>query len=352
MRMFLKAAAGLTSAGVFLLAAAAHHGERPPGDALPAMKFNDVREVAPGVFFRYSSISATDPSVPFGGCNNIWVVFKDYVAVIDANFPKEAGDVIEAVKKTTDKPIRYVLDTHHHGDHAYGNAVWAKAGATILGQANCARLLKVSGPKQWADAALTRKDIATSELKAVDVPFDDQYVLDDGNRRVEFRYLGHAHTPGDAVAYLPKDKILCTGDACVNGAFNFMGHSNSASWVRCLEKMEQFDVTLVCPGHGPPAGKDVLALQRRYFQDLRAAVQKGIDAGKSLAEITAGLDLAWYKEWTGKAAKANKDNVEHVFKELTGRIEHDRLGRRIDAPLSWPAAEPPVRAVQADRRGD
>src|SRR5436190_7737521 len=102
------------------------------GGPLAPMKFNDVREIAPGVFFRYSSISATDKTIPFGGSNNIWVVFKDYVLVYDANFPKEAGDVIAAVRKTTDKPIRYVLDSHHHGDHAYGNEVFAKAGATIL----------------------------------------------------------------------------------------------------------------------------------------------------------------------------------------------------------------------------
>ena len=79
--------------------------------AISEMKFNDVQEIAPGVFFRYSSISATDPKVPFGGSNHAWVVFKDYVVVIDANFPKEASDVITAIKKTTSKPIRYVLDT-------------------------------------------------------------------------------------------------------------------------------------------------------------------------------------------------------------------------------------------------
>src|SRR5205085_1696887 len=87
-------------------------------DAPPKMKFNEVKEVAPGVFFRFSSIGPEGTGIPFGGSNNIWVVFENYVAVIDANFPKEAKDVIAAVKKTTDKPIRYVLDTHHHGDHA------------------------------------------------------------------------------------------------------------------------------------------------------------------------------------------------------------------------------------------
>jgi len=137
------------------------------------MQFNDVKEVAPGVFFRYSAISPTDMSI-FGGSNNIWVVFEDYVVVIDANFPKEAGDVVKAIKQTTDKPIRYVFDTHHHGDHAWGNAVFAELGAGVIAQANCARILRVDGPKEFADAGkgpMGRKDIAESTLKVPDVIF-------------------------------------------------------------------------------------------------------------------------------------------------------------------------------------
>src|SRR5262249_62114526 len=107
----------------------------PAADAPPKMEFKQVREVAPGVFFRYSPISPTDDSI-FGGCNNIWVVFDDHVAVIDANFPREAGDVVAEIRKRTDKPIRYVFDTHHHGDHAYGNAVFAREGAGGIAQAN------------------------------------------------------------------------------------------------------------------------------------------------------------------------------------------------------------------------
>src|SRR5262245_25679419 len=276
-------------AGAFALAvyAAANKPAAPP----PDMKFNDVKEIAPGVFFRYSSISANDPKIPFGGSNNIWIVFKDYVVVVDANFPKEAGDVIAAIKKTTDKPIRYVLDTHHHGDHAYGNCIWAKEGAKIVAHKQAARLLSTSGPKQWADAAKDREDIRNNELKQADITFEDKYVLDDGTQRVEFLHFGHSHTIGDAVAYLPKHKILCTGDACVNGSFNFMGHSNSASWIKCLEGMEKLDIALVCPGHGKLSGKELLGTQKRYFVELRAEVKKGIDAKKSLEEITAGLDL-------------------------------------------------------------
>lgn len=292
-----------------------------PAAELPQMKFNEVKEIAPGVFFRYSSISAVDKSVPFGGSNETWIVFEDYVVVVDANFPKEAGDIIEAIKKTTDKPIRYVLDTHHHGDHAYGNDVFAKAGATLVAQKNCARLLRETGPKDFLEAGrgpAGRKDIAASKLKVPSLVFDDKLVLDDGKQRVEFLFLGHAHTAGDAVAYLPKHKILCTGDACVNGAYNYMGHSDSASWVRTLERMQQLDVDMVCPGHGPVARKDLLERQKRYFQELRAAVREGIDAKKSVADLQMVFKPAWYKEWTGVDPAA--DNVKHVYDEFTGRV--------------------------------
>jgi phosphoglycerate dehydrogenase-like enzyme/glyoxylase-like metal-dependent hydrolase (beta-lactamase superfamily II) len=289
-------------------------------DQLPKMKFNDVKEIAPGVFFRYSAISPTDDSI-FAGSNNIWVVFADYVVVIDANFPKEAADVIKAIKKTTSKPIRYVFDTHHHGDHAYGNSVFAREGASVIAQTNCARLLRVDGPADFKKAskdALSKRHMTGGKLKVPDVSFNHKLVLDDGKQRVEFRFFGHAHTSGDACAYLPRHKILCTGDACVNGAFNFMGHSDSASWVRALEKMQQLDVKLVCPGHGPVAGKDLLAKQKRYFVELRRQVKKGIDAGKDFKDIEKNIDMPWYKEWTGVAPSGL--NVKHVYDEMTGRI--------------------------------
>src|SRR5438132_4053150 len=290
-------------------------------DELPKMKFNDVKEVAPGVFFRYSAIGPEGSNVPFGGSNNIWVVFEDYVVVIDANFPKEAHDVIEAIKKTTDKPIRYVFETHHHGDHAYGNGVFGEAGASIVVQANCARLLRLNGPEEFKQAGKPptgRKDVAESTLKVPSVVFDDKLVLDDGKQRVEFLFLGHAHTAGDAFAYLPRQKLLCTGDACVNGAYNFMGHSDSASWIRVLERAQQLDVKLVLPGHGPIAGKDLLEKQKRYFQELRKQVGEGIRADKTVEDIIKSIDMSWYKEWTSVTPAG--DNVKHVYAELTGRI--------------------------------
>ena len=295
--------------------------------AIPDMKFKDVKEVAPGVFFRFSSISATDKTVPFGGSNNIWVVFEDHVAVIDANFPDGAADVVAAIRKTTNKPIRYVFDTHHHGDHAYGNGVFFKEGATVVAQANCARLMREFGPAEFEEAGngpTGRKDVASSFLKTPGIVFDDRLVLDDGKQRVEFLFMGHAHTAGDAVAWLPKHGILCTGDACVNGAYNFMGHSDSGSWVKALEKMADLKPKMICPGHGPVAGADLIQKQKRYFVDLRDEVGKGIKQAKDLKSLQESIKFPWYEQWTGVPVKP--DNIEHVYKELTGMVvPHDLL---------------------------
>jgi glyoxylase-like metal-dependent hydrolase (beta-lactamase superfamily II) len=187
--------------------------------------------------------------------------------------------------------------------------------------AKASKLLRNTGPEDFAKAGkgpTARKDVAESKLGFPSLIFDEKLVLDDGNQRIEFLQLGHSHTMGDAVAYLPKHKILCTGDACVNGPYNFMGHSDSASWIRCLERMEALDVKMVLPGHGVPMGKELLANQKRYFVELHQQVKKAIDNGKSLEDVIRSVDLPWYKEWT--TVKPAVDNIKHVYGEYVGLV--------------------------------
>ena len=90
-----------------------------------------TRELAPGVFMR-----AAEPGKRIIA-NAGWVVFRDYVLVIDANYPWGARAILDDIQKTTDKPIKFVFDTHYHGDHAHGNGVFVDAGATIVCSADC-----------------------------------------------------------------------------------------------------------------------------------------------------------------------------------------------------------------------
>jgi cyclase len=299
-------------------------------EKLPQLKFNEVKEVAKGVFFRYSSISATDKTVPFGGSNNIWVVFEDYVVVIDANFPKEAGDVIAAVKKTTDKPIRYVFDTHHHGDHAYGNSIWTDAGAVTLAYKGVAEEMKRNEPASWEAAAKQRADVRELNRSGPEPPkqtFDQPlFVLSDETRKVEFHFFGWAHTRGDGFVYLPKEQILCTGDAVANGPHNYTGDGNIGNWPKVIRRAQKLKVKTVLPGHGQPGGPEVLEGQAQYMIALHKAVKDAIAHGKKLDDL-ASLDLPdSVKNWVGPSLKGQiKDTYAEILQgKPAGEIKSGR----------------------------
>ena len=198
-----------------------------------------------------------------------------------SNFPGQAEEVIKVIRKYTDKPIRFAFDTHYHGDHADGNQQYEKIGATVVAHERSQPLFQTKGIDAFMQAKKDAERQGEYGPLAYAMPslyFSHKLIFDDGNQRVELLFLGHAHTAGDAVAWLPRHGILFTGDACVNGAFNYTGDSNTESWISVLTAMEELQPKQVAPGHGELAGKELIAMQRRYFVELRAAVRKSIDA--------------------------------------------------------------------------
>jgi glyoxylase-like metal-dependent hydrolase (beta-lactamase superfamily II) len=267
-----------------------------------------VKELAPGVYFRQCQ---TDPV--FKGCNQGWVVFRDFVLVIEANFPDQAEEVVREIRKQTDKPIKFVFDTHYHGDHADGNMIYTAVGATPIAAERSKPLFETKGIAGFQQSQKSKPELyGKLKYATPGLYFPNKLVIDDGTQRVELLYFGHAHTAGDAVAWLPDHGILFTGDACVNGAFNYMGDSDLASWVNVLGQMQELPVKTLCPGHGELSDKTLLAKQQKYFVDLKAAIEKLAGAGKSLDEIKKELELPGYKEWTGVDIKTRTENIEHV----------------------------------------
>lgn len=274
-----------------------------------------ITELAPGVYFRKAQ---TLPK--FTGCNQGWVVFRDYVLIIDANFPGQADEVIASVRKCTDKPIRFVFDTHYHGDHADGNMQYAKIGATVVAHERSQLLFQSKGKAGFERAKVDRekeKEYGQLSYELPSMYFTHKLIFDDGEQRVELMFFGHGHTAGDAVAWLPKHRILFTGDACVNGAFNYTGDSNTESWIAALGGMQELEAKTVCPGHGESGGPEVLANQRRYLSELRSIVGKMIADGKELDLIKQDINMPFFKEWTGVEIATRAENIEHVFKELS-----------------------------------
>jgi len=253
-----------------------------------------VREVAPGVWTR---------EIPLGsglGANQGWIEFEDFVVVVDTNVLDLEGRMIDELHATTDKPIRFVVDTHHHGDHAHGNGRFAALGA---------RIVAASAAREAFDK--TRRDFAGQRLRRDHYPayeeidwvgpsiwFDSRLTFDDGSRRVELLYLGHAHSPGDALVWLPEEGVLFTGDVVANRHLSYLGDASVDRWIGILEELRRLPVRVVVPGHGPVGDAEAIVRQVAFLTDLRDAVRAAAGAGEEdPAAIAASLRLPGHPLW-------------------------------------------------------
>jgi glyoxylase-like metal-dependent hydrolase (beta-lactamase superfamily II) len=273
-----------------------------------------VRELAPGVYFWQGDGEQRQPA------NCTWVIFKDYVLVIDANFPWGAREILPRIKATTNKPIRFVFDTHYHSDHTFGNSLFVDAGATIICSEACAGELRTKGAAGWNNWKDAAHPLTGLRLEQASITFTDGMVLDDGTQRVEISKMGPGHSKGDSVAYLPKQKILVTGDLCVTwSAGNNVADADAdhENWVRALDRLSEWDVNTVIPGHGTPATRPALKAQREYLADMLNQVRTGRRAGKSADALAREIDLSRHGSLAANAA-ANASSIRAMYKHLGG----------------------------------
>jgi cyclase len=278
-------------------------------DAVP----DTVKLIVPGVWFREGDLTGK------GHCNNAVIEMKDYLIVVDANFPSGALAAMKDAKRISSKPVRYVFDTHHHGDHAYGNAIWTKNGATTVAFAAVADEIKKYEPARWQQAAEKREDVKAVGAPSVEMPVklinEHVWVLSDGSRKVEFRHYGWAHTRGDGFVYLPKEQLLCTGDAVVNGPYNYTADGNIGNWPNVTRALGKLKVKHVLPGHGEPGGREILTGQEQFFIELHKAVKAAVDAGRKPDGLETSISLPEsVKPWVGKPFKAQ---VRDAYEEIT-----------------------------------
>jgi len=288
--------------------------------------------VAPDIYFHEGDISDSAEAV----CNNGWIMFEDYVLVIDANFPAGAKLIISKIRALTDKPIRFAFDTHHHGDHAYGNQIFVENGGVPVAHTGVVEEMKRyetgyfgHAPGRWESAMKERADLKTTKLKPPSVLFSKDLIFDDGKHRVELMHLGVAHTHGDAVAWLPNERILFTGDMCVNGPYNFVGDGNVGKWIATLDAAKRLGAKVVCTGHGPRSVATVLNDQQAFFAALRgqvgAVMSKATEAeakGKIetiRAALKSNAQIARFVSDRGAGSDDGfPSQVAKVYEELTG----------------------------------
>jgi len=219
-------------------------------------------------------------------CNVAWVVFRDHILVLDAGRLSEAQTYLPIIQATADKPIRFVLNTHHHGDHSYGNEFWTNHGAAVMGNARIVGEFERDEP--WRlnhfpvieSAAVWTAEVAATHVQPPSLLLSSPTVFDDGTQRVKLLHLGAAHTAADTLAWLPKQKILVTGDVVVNGPYNVMWDAHVLSWIDVLAKAEALGARLIVPGHGAPGPGSIIGDQQAYFVALRDAVKSIVALGE------------------------------------------------------------------------
>ncbi len=234
---------------------------------------------------------ADDLHVLVGSGGNVAVLATgEGVVLVDDKFERNVPEIVEKVKTLSDKPIRYVLNTHHHGDHTGGNARLSES-AEIIAHANArANLVRNAMP------GVTR------------MAFRDAFELHLGGKSVVARHLGFGHTNGDAVILFPEHRVLPTGDLFVRGApfIDYANGGSSEAWMKTLDAILALDFDTVIPGHGPVSRREDLVRFKTSFETVRSRVRELQRAGKSRDEVARELKVDDLPGWslTGLFAKS------------------------------------------------
>ena len=298
--------------------------------------------VAPDIYFHEGQVSDTADAV----CNNGWIIFEDYVLVVDANFPAGAKMIISKIRALTDKPIRFAFDTHHHGDHAYGNQIFVESGGVPVAHTGVIEEMKryetgyyAKEPGRWEAAAKERADLKTTKLKPPSVLFSRDLIFDDGKHRVELMHLGVAHTHGDAVAWLPKERILFTGDMCVNGPYNYVGDGEVGKWVATLDEVRKLGAKVICTGHGPRSAATVLDDQQAFFKALQQQVGTALTnlpPEEAKARIESIRTMLKSNPQIARFVSERSAGSDDGFPAQVGKVYEELTGRKLAALLHEP----------------
>ena len=330
----------------------------------------DLQKIADGV---YSFIAPeSDSGVVQSNCTVI--IGEQAVMVVDTGqFPSLAERMVADIKKLTAKPVRYIVNTHWHFDHVWGNAVFRDAypGVAIISTEYTRELVEEQGPKFLStqgktnadQAAQLRKYVADGKLPdgrvisddikqrlgrtadtldyiepdlihTVHAPptigFDKELTINLGKREVKVMWLGRANTGGDAVTWIPDVRVLLTGDAVV-APTPFAFGSYMSEWPVTLQKMIDMNAAIIIPGHGPVM-HDAAYLKTlvEMFQALSAQVKQAVAQGLSLDDTRKKVTLEDFSQRLAAGDKYRRlafrsaflnPAVDRAYQEATGKMK-------------------------------
>ena len=274
------------------------------------------------------------------GGNVAFFVGPEAVLVVDSQFKELAPGIVAQIRRISDKPIRFLVNTHHHGDHVGGNEVFRQFAMIVAHDNVRARMLaspvtilkeyparleeaKKSGNREFekflSDQIAWAKTARVEEIAAPVMTFDSALRIHMGDETIDVWHLPPAHTDGDSAVWFEKAKVLHMGDDFFNQVIPFVDVESGGSvsgYLAALDKVsgKVSADAVVIPGHGEVTDLAGLKAFRQYIADLLDAARKARAAGKSKEDFVRGADLAPYRSWKGYPERF-KENAASAWDE-------------------------------------
>ncbi len=298
-----------------LLAGTAAANENIPDQYPQSLLYSAPVEFIPGVF---SAIGATAPSTydNAGHNNNLsFIITGQGVVVVNGGGSYGlAAALHDEIRARTDEPVVLVIDENGQGHAMLGNSYWADQGVKIIAHSDAAHEFEQTGHRQLESAQRNLQDRAEGTfVQGPTETFDSDYVVELGDFRIEARYLGPAHSPGDVVVWLPNQDLVISGDMAFHERMlPIFEHTYTADWLDTWDnEFEALNATYVIPGHGHPTNMDqVRRYTKGYLEYLRGKIGEHLDNGGDLAD-------AYYIDQT---PYAHLDTFEELATRNAGRV--------------------------------
>jgi glyoxylase-like metal-dependent hydrolase (beta-lactamase superfamily II) len=240
-------------------------------------------------------------------------VGEDGIVIVDDQFAPLADKIKAALKGVTDKPVRFVINTHFHGDHTGGNAIFQKD-APIIAQDNVRKRLEAG--------AADRKPAPKDALPII--TFDHDVTVHLNGEDIHALHFASGHTDGDSIIFFPKSNVVHMGDDFVTYGFPFIDLKSGGSVEGMIAAVDDVVSKLpadvkVIPGHGPISNLDDVRKFSTMLKDTLAVVQKALKQGKTLDQMKQEKILAPWDKWSGDFINSN-GFIEVLYNDLTGKL--------------------------------
>jgi cyclase len=261
----------------------------------PAVQAADGLTKVSGSIYAYADVKNAAPQNSFGANTGI-IIGQDFLVAIDSLISsREAQRFLQDIQKISQKPIKFLVNTHYHLDHSLGNSEFARLGASIIAQENDQKNMHRAGEGMLhyaKQSGLSDQDLHGTKLAYPTLSFADRVTLNLGNKQVELLYMGPSHTTGSVLVFVPQEKVLFTGDILFTDCHPFLGDANIAGWIKVLDYIMTMDVDKIIPGHGPVSSKKDVADMKKYLLVFDQKAKELTPQSKDLNFIAAEMKKA------------------------------------------------------------